>query len=145
MGAERRITSRLTRYWEQKRGARPFPSESDIDPDDISDFWDHCYLMHTRDISTSDGNYMYLGKAIMRAYQGHLDPDHNPAVLSPNHRALEQHFNAVLESKTPIYQEGEFHNADGALVLYRQCMLPLGEKDDRVDGILGCMSFKLKP
>lgn len=141
---EQRITFRLLGYWEQLRreNGRPMPSESDIDPDDIQDLWDYCFLVQTRDMYKDDYNYTYLGSAILHAYKGGLSMDNPCGLVSPNANRLALNYSRILETRQPILEEGEFRNVRNQLVKYRQCLLPLGYGDE-VDAIFGGMRFKI--
>lgn len=142
---ERRMTLRLLRYWESIKGAREFPSENDIDPDDevIADIWDGCFVIQVRDIyEKQDYNYTYLGPAIIEAYKGGITGDAECGIISPNASKLEQSFHQVLSTRAPILQDGEFKNLKNITIKYRQCLLPLGEQD-KIQAIFGGMSFKM--
>lgn len=139
---ERRITLRLMAYWEKMRRGNPMPTEADIDPDDLQDLWDYCFLIHVKDLDKPDYNYTYLGKAIHDAYQGALSGDEGADIASPNASKLAHSYNKLIETRSPLLEEGEFTNMHNDLVKYRQCLLPLGE-GQRVDAIFGGMRFKV--
>lgn len=141
---ERRITLRLLAYWEKLRGQNKMPTEADIDPDDLQDLWDYCFLIHVKDLAKPDYNYTYLGKAIQQAYQGELNDDDVGAIASPNAGKLADSYAKVIATISPLLEEGEFANLHNDMVKYRQCLLPLGE-GDRVDAIFGGMRFKIFP
>lgn len=139
---ERRITLRLIAYWEKARKQKPMPSEADIDPDDLQDLWDYCFLIHVKDLSKPDYNYTYLGSAIQKAYQGDLVGDQGSGIASPNAEKLAHSYQKVISTRTPLMEEGEFVNMHNDVVKFRQCLLPLGEAGN-VDAIFGGMRFKV--
>jgi hypothetical protein len=139
---ERRITLRLMAYWEKARKNKPMPSEADIDPDDLQDLWDYCFLIHVKDLSKPDYNYTYLGSAIQRAYQGELIDDESNGIASMNAGKLAVSYSKIIETRTPLLEEGEFVNMHNDVVKYRQCLLPLGD-GEQVDAIFGGMRFKV--
>ncbi len=141
-GVERRITLRLMAYWEKLRKHNAMPTEADIDPDDLQDLWDYCFLIHVKDLSKPDYNYTYLGKEIQHAYQGDLVGDDGSGIASPNASKLASSYAKVIETCSPLLDEGEFINLHNDVVKYRQCLLPLGE-GNRVDAIFGGMRFKV--
>lgn len=143
-GAERRITLRLLAYWEKLRGERDMPTEEDIDPDDIQDLWDSCFLIHVKDLAKPDYNYTYLGQAIIDAYRYGLSDDEETGLISPNAGKLANGYNQVVITAKPLLEEGEFRNLNNQIVKYRQCLLPLGE-EQRVKAIFGGMRFKIFP
>ncbi len=141
---ERRITLRLIAYWEKLRKDNLMPTEDDIDPDDLQDLWDYCFLIHVKDLDKPDYNYTYLGEAIKKAYQGELEGEGGDQVASPNAKELAVSYEKVIRTSAPLLDEGEFINLHNDLVKYRQCLLPLGE-NGKVDAIFGGMRFKIFP
>lgn len=141
--AERRITLRLLAYWERIRRDRQMPTEEDINPEDIRDLWDNCFLVHTADLGKPDYNYTYMGEALNEAYCfGLSESDKEFLPVSPHADHLTAHYSKVIESCKPIVDEGEFRNLHNHKVLYRQCLLPLGE-NGKVVAIFGGMRFKI--
>lgn len=142
-GQERRITLRLLAYWEQLRGERDFPHEREIEPEALADLWDHCFLIRTRDLSnTFDYNFTYLGSAIRNAYLSGMLDDAFTGLISPNASQLSCSFGKVLETRSPIMEDGEFRNLRGQVVKFRQALLPFGEVGD-ITAIFGGMRFKI--
>lgn len=129
-------------YWEKMRKLKSMPTEADIDPDDLQDLWDYCFLIHVKDLDKPDYNYTYLGKAIQEAYQGALAGDEGADIASPNAGKLTHCYNKVIETRSPLLEEGEFFNLHNDVVKYRQCLLPLGE-GEKVEAIFGGMRFKV--
>ncbi len=141
---ERRITLRLLSYWEKIRDTREMPTENDINPDDIGDLWDYCFLIHVADLSKPDYSYIYLGDAIIAAYQEGLSEADPGGVVSLRPSKLAKSYHKVIATGKPAIEEGEFPNLAGHTVKYRQCLLPLGEYG-KVDAIFGGMRFKVFP
>ncbi len=141
---ERRITIRLLAYWEKIRGEHPMPTEEDIDPDQIPDLWDHCFLIHVRDLGANDYNYTYLGQAIADAYKHGLSDEEQHGIVSPNAGKLLNNYKQVIDQRKPMVEDGDFRNLRNELVKYRQCLMPLG-KDGQVIAIFGGMRFRISP
>ena len=139
--AERRVTLRMLSYWERLRGSRAMPTEEDIDPYDLHDLWDCCFLLHVKDMDKPDYNYTYLGDEILQTLQeGTENEAENFA--NPEIRELTKAYPQVVLTKKPVLEEGEFITTAGASVKYRQCLLPLGEGSE-VLAILGAVRFKV--
>lgn len=137
---ERRITLRLLAYWEKRRGARPMPTEVEIDPADIADLWENCFLAHTRDIGKEGYHFTYLGKAIEDVYrEGLTDADERSTVF-PDMDILAKGYRHVIDKVAPLVQEGEITNPHGDVFKYRQVLLPLGN-GRKVDAVFGGMRF----
>lgn len=141
-GIERRVTLRLLSYWEKLRAGRAMPSEQDIDPEDLPDLWDSCFLLHVADINKPDYNYTYLGSAIADAYQHGLVHGTNSGIVSPNAKDLGASLSKVVSTCKPLMEEGEFLNLHQDVVKFRQCLLPLGT-DGNIEAIFGGMTFKI--
>ena len=143
-GIERRITLRLLSYWEKLRKGRPMPTEQDINPEDIQDLWDNCFLIHVTDLSKSDYNYTFLGEAIAEAYNHGIADEQSGGMISPNAGKLTTSFRQIMETAKPLTEEGEFRNIRQEMVKYRQCLLPLGG-DGKIEAMFGGMTFKIFP
>lgn len=142
---ERRITQRVFNYWETLCAGRDMPQESDIDPDALGDDWAHCFLLQTRDIRHIEQfNFTYLGEGITDTYN-HADIDSdNRILIGPNAFNLAPRFLHVAETRAPLADEGHFYASSGCKVLYRQLLLPIGERKT-VEAIFGAMFFKTMP
>lgn len=141
---ERRLSLRLLRYWQEKRGIRSLAVENDIDPEELGADWEYCFLLQARDVANiQDYNFTYLGQKIMGAYFDKAIDEHNQFMVGPNAFRLSGHFSRVLESKAPVVDEGEFETLHGRRVLYRQVLLPLGDSIDKIEAIFGAMNYKI--
>ncbi len=143
-GIERRITLRLLAYWERLRMGRDIPLRDDIDPEEISDLWNSCFLIHINDFSKQDYRFAFIGDEVVQAYRHELSRDEAAAMVSPDVLKLSKYIGATVASRRPVIDEGETRTSLGQLVRYRQCFLPLGT-DSRVDGVLGGMRYKIFP
>lgn len=104
---ERRLSERLLRYWNEKRGQRNYAIENDIDPEELGVDWDYCFLLQARDVANiQDYNFTYLGQKIMTAYFDQGIDAHNQFMVGPNAFRLSKHFNEVLENKEPVMDAG---------------------------------------
>lgn len=141
---ERRLNLRLLRYWQEKRKTNRMPRESDIDPEILGADWEFCFVLQARDIAnTSDYNFLYLGDKILKAYFDDDVDQHNEFSAGPNAFQLSKHFAKVVESKSPVLDEGQFQTLHGRKVLYRQVLLPLGTPHGKVEAIFGGMNYKI--
>lgn len=141
---ERRLGLRLLRYWQEKCRMRNMPEENDLDPEELGEDWEFCFLLQSRDVANvQDYNFTYLGAKIMNAYFDKAIDEHNQFMVGPNAFRLSNHFNRVLETCAPVLDEGEFQTLHGRRVLYRQVLLPLGSPDKPVEAIFGGMNYKV--
>jgi hypothetical protein len=141
---ERRLSLRLLRYWHEIREMRAMPIENDIDPEVLGADWDYCFLLQSRDVANiQDYNFTYLGEKIMKAYFDKSLDAHNQFMVGPNAYRLSTHFAKVLDSSSPVLDEGEFTTLHGRKVLYRQVLLPLGTPEKGIEAIFGGMNYKI--
>ncbi len=139
---EKRINELLYAYWDNMRGSRPYPSESEIDPDELEEIWDSVFLVQLKPGDQVGFRYAYLGNSLLEAY-GEDDTDSKilEQLISPDSPPLVKKFQEVEKAGQPVVDEGEFKNRKNMLVKYRSVMLPLGSKS-RVEFIIGGMKWK---
>jgi hypothetical protein len=134
----------LQDYWESLKQGREFPSENDLDPDEIEELWDGCFLMQFRDIdNVQDCNFSYLGEAIIHAYEEEILPRAVPGLVDLKARHLVPQFQEVREKRRPMISQGDHQMPDGRKVRYHQCLLPLSYDGEVVHSILGRMGYEV--
>jgi hypothetical protein len=134
----------LRDYWDGLRLNRPYPTENEIDPDDIDSIWDSCFLISIDDVTRRMGyRYSYLGKKLIEAYG---DDDGNPDIvtqlLSTRSQRIKDNFDEVLHSQKPLVDEAEFVNLKHMNIKYRISLFPLGDSTG-VTHIIGCMRWRM--
>ncbi|NBX03558.1 MAG: PAS domain-containing protein [Alphaproteobacteria bacterium] len=139
-----RYHEQLLAYWDELRGDRPFPKESEIDPDTIEEIWPSCFLISLDDVTRRIGyRYSYLGSELIEAYgEDANNPDVVMRLVSSAGMPMVQKFNEVAAARRPVIDENEFVNLKHLNIRYRTCMLPLGLEDGTVTHILGCMRWR---
>jgi hypothetical protein len=141
---ERRKNERLLRYWDQLRGERPFPSEDDLDLDELMPLWDACFVLQARDVRQKVGyNYTYLGGTIQQAYQRGLIPFSLKGMVSLEASHLSEEFEQVFAQPQPLYSEGEHALPEHQILRYRQIILPLSHGKGTVEALLGHVGFRI--
>lgn len=136
---ERRITLRLLSYWEKKRGGRKMCTEADIDPADIADLWEYCFLAQVKDLKKPGYNFTYLGRAIADMYSDGLDEGEGDRPF-PTMDVIAKGHEQVTTKGEPLVWEGELTNPHGDSFKFRQVLLPLGEGAS-VKAVFGGMRF----
>ena len=139
-----RSHERLLDYWGKLRGDRPFPKESEIDPDALSDIWNSCFLISIDDVTRRLGyRYSYLGDDLVEAYGADVtNPDVALRLLSTASMPIVRKFDEVIKSQKPVFDEAEFINLKHLNIRYRTCLVPLGLGDGEVSHIFGCMRWR---
>lgn len=142
---EHRYHSRLLQYWHDLKGKRPFPRESDINPDELEDIWASCFLISIDDVTRRVGyRYSYMGPDLVEAYGS--DPNDELAtshLISVSDPTMIEKLNETIARKQPVNDEAEFVNMKKINIRYRTCILPLGNPDGEVTHLLGCMRWKI--
>lgn len=142
-GLHHRSHDVLLDYWEALRGHRPFPRESEIDPEQLTEIWESCFLISNDDVTRRVGyRYSFLGQDLLGAFGDDIT-NHDAALrlLSTARVPNARKFDEVLMEKHPVTDEATFINLMGMNIRYRACLLPLGTEDG-VTHIIGCMRWK---
>lgn len=127
----RRITEHLLRYWLRLRGARPFPQERELVPDDIKASWDACFLVKLTSHASHGGyRYLYMGKDLLEAFGEDVTQEDAETLVSLNSMRVTSKFDQAVALRKPFIDEGEFLNAKKLTIKYRQILLPLGSNTD---------------
>jgi hypothetical protein len=134
---ERRLTLRLLAYWEKLRAGRPMPTESDFKPDDIAEFWESCFLLHTARFNEGSYCHSHLGSQLAAAGKNEAE-----LLISPQNPDVLSVYTGLLADLKPVASEGEIRSKTGKLVQFRRCFLPLGD-NGTVTAIVGGMRFKV--
>jgi len=139
-----RFHEKLKDYWGKLASGRPYPSESEIDPDSLSEIWPSCFLISIDDVTRRLGyRYSYLGEDLIEAYGDDVkNPDVALRLISTASIPIVKKFDEVVSRQKPVVDESEFINLKGLRIRYRTCMLPLGQSG-HVTHIIGCMRWKL--
>lgn len=142
---EHRYHTRLQKYWESLKGEHQLPKESDINPDELDDIWNSCFLISIDDVTRRVGyRYSYMGLDLMEAYgSDNGTADITSTLISTNNAPMVQKFNEAVLEKKPVIDESEFVNMNHVNIRYRTCILPLGTTDGVVTHLLGCMRWKM--
>lgn len=140
-----RSHEQLMQYWQGKCAGRLFPSEKDIEADDIADIWPSCFLICIDDVTKKVGyRYSYLGTDLIEAYGDDVkNPDVALRLISTSSLPMIKKFDEVAATKKPLFDESEFVNLKGVHIRYRSCMLPLGNSQGEITHILGCMRWRI--
>lgn len=137
---EQRITDALKTYWEELKGTDKFPSEKQINSNDIEKIWENCFLVRV------DGDnkfaYEFLGKSIIEAYADENVGEHIVEdQLYPESPGIVNKFVEATETEEPLFYEGVFINKNNIDIKFRKILLPLGE-NGKVKHLIGGMRWK---
>ncbi len=139
MNSERRIHKQLLNYWKELGKDGRIPLESDLNPEELKDVWDNCFI-----INTKNGKYSYLGKNLLAINEGKgiLAKSIYDNFVCPKNSNLPSVVKHVVQSKEPVIQESVLESQYGVKVKYRRCFLPLSDSSNDVAYILGGFRWK---
>ncbi len=157
---DKRLTHRLTDYWNQLRGDGSLPKWKDFDSTEFSDIWQQCcgWKVDTDEAAAIVYTYEYVGKSI--AKMAGRDMTGKQFVSTPpsgEHAGelLAKHFNnfpaarilqkidRVVKRPALVIEEGRTDSEAGKSVLFRSCLLPFGTEDGKVTHMVLGLSWKL--
>jgi hypothetical protein len=136
---EQRITDVLQDYWESKLGDNQFPSEKEINQNDIADVWPNCFLI---EVDGDKFRYALLGQNIINAYADDLEgKEAVEDLLYPESPGIRDMFVELLRGRAPLYYDGALINKNNLDIKFRKLLLPLGANNE-ITHILGAMRWK---
>lgn len=140
-GKHQRITEVLQEYWQRKCVNDNIPNDADIDPQDLGDIWEHCFLVQK--VDAGKFQYLHMGTEIIEAYGDDLT-GHEVCekLVGQLHEPLSAEFAEVVATRRPLLKESSFINLKKMDVRYRTCLLPLRRNGNAVEYILGGMKWK---
>lgn len=143
MVTERRISHQLVHYWQQVKGDRILPPESDIDSDELAAQWDDCFHIHLHEgkgVADTSFSYSYVGSHLLPVFiEGRGDAAH---LLSLPPEKLRAAYSEMQMTKLPVIESAEEYRVEGRYMKYRQCLLPLGTGKGEIQSIFGGMRYK---
>lgn len=139
-----RLTTILMNYWKAIKKEMAFPAEEDVNPAEIKDIWDCCFIVEANNfMMVKDFFYKYLGDGIRSAYLKDLSGHSLDHVVAPKIEKLASEYERVLATKAPVYQEGSIPLKNGKVIKFRQVLLPLGDDGVNITSIMGGFSYKI--
>lgn len=137
----RRGLRRLLYYWTVKRGDRPFPSRTDIDPLDLPDLLPNLFLVDV--LPTLPGadprfRYRLTGTRVDEIYDQNLTGK-TPGDIRTVEIAIqvEQQYRQVLDDRRPRCDHVTLLARDHTFWHYERLILPLSSDGIRIDTLLG--------
>lgn len=137
---EKRLTQRLTRYWDTLKKEETMPPFQKFNPSAIDDIWDHCLLLAVNDNNPDKLSYSYyrMGDKVKGLYKGDvIGQTVNPKMKGSQGAGIVKKVGEVLENPEPFYDNGQFINGNNKVVKFRSCMLPFGSNGHVTHVIVG--------
>lgn len=142
---ERRLVNQLIDYWRDLKGEEALPKESYIDPKNVQDIWDDCFLLQVDQRVHGRGlHYSYLGSGISKVLKGEnsLDQQAYDKLSCTKSSDIGKRVLKVIDNYEPLIDEGEFVSQEGITVKYRRCFVPLAKDNDDLGYVLGGIRWK---
>ncbi len=142
LSGERRLVIRILELWENLRGARRFPSVSDVESADLGAYWANCFVIAVG-AQPELSSFRYVGGGL-------LVPDWDEvagrAVADcPEHTVLRHassYMTKVVHKRVPISIGGDF-DVDESRIVYRSIILPLSDDGTLVNFLFGAANCRL--
>ncbi|NBX03652.1 MAG: PAS domain-containing protein [Alphaproteobacteria bacterium] len=125
---ERRLSLRLLAYWERARAGRLMPQMADIQPELLEDVWADCFILQINDPQALTFSILHRGENLHDDW--------------PQMAHLNGSISTLFSKRGPVLEDGQIFDADGSVVKYRQCLLPLGD-GAQVVAVFGGARFKV--
>jgi len=169
---DKRLTHRLTDYWNQLRGDGHLPNWKDFDSKEFGDIWEQCcgWKVEADQVSSIVYTYEYVGKSIAQvagkdmtgqqyvssqlvAEAGKPAPKRAVAEVKAG-ELVAKHFNnfpaarilqkidRIVKRPAIVIEEGRADGNDGKSVRFRSCLLPFGTEDGKVTHMVLGLSWK---
>lgn len=143
---QNRLTQRLADYWEMLRKDQAIPEFARLNVSVISDIWPNCVLFSLQPAAEGKLPIMSISKI-----GENVQPIYSNEMLGLSFNAAQRHFQGakiihrvseVLESRRPIFDEGQFVNEHSKIVKFRSCLMPFGTTEGMITHILVGLSWR---
>lgn len=145
---EKRLTLRLTSFWDRIRKDDPMPSYTKLNPAMLEDVWQNCVVLKVMPSAAGKQKsftYVHFGSEIKGATAKDLLGETLTTNMKffPGAKIIRRIDEVVSgEAPTPLYDEGEFVNDRGAIVKYRACLLAFGAPNTGITHVLIGVSWR---
>ena len=136
----KRINDTLMKYWDRLKEDGEVPPESLVNPDDIAEIWDDCFLIQVT--KTHGYRYDFLGDNLVEAYGGDMVGHEVDSLVSTSTSNAIERFREVIELKRPVVFMGVFVNYSNLKIKYRELLLPFTDGEGEINHILGGVRWR---
>ncbi len=126
---ERRLTHRLTSYWNLITKDSPLPNYAQFNQTSVQDIWPNCMLLVAQPSAASMGyKYNYIGSKLSDVYTENLIGREVGVVGKSmiSFASLNKKIESVARERKPMEDENQFINDKSKIVKYRAVLLPFG-------------------
>ena len=142
---EKRLTTRLTNYWDRLRKEEPMPHYAWWNPSSINDICPNCVTIIAEPYGKQKRyRYHYVGQKVEGEWGAGLSGE--PLADGGHHMFRGSNIitklETVSERSEPLNDEGKFINEQNKVVKYRSCLLPFGTQREGVTHVVIGLSWK---
>jgi len=158
---DKRLTHRLTEYWNTMRGDASLPSWTEFDSRHFGDIWKKCcgWKVDTTNTSTIVYTYEHVGEFVkefagdlmgkqITSQLSTLAGEHPPGELLASHfqsfpaARILQKIDRVVHKPAIVIEEGRVIDGNGKNIRFRSCLIPFGTQDGLVTHMVLGLSWK---
>lgn len=137
---EKRLTERMTKYWELLRKDDVMPPFAKFNSAAIDDMWGNCILFKVNKSTDAEKSYTFfrVGDGIKSLYKEDLIGN----TLKAKQRMFKgatviKRIDEIIADPKPIYDAGQFANTNNKVVKFRSCLLPFGSENEVTHVVAG--------
>lgn len=141
-----RITDVLYKYWDELREDHHLPDLSlvNLNCGELEPVKDDMFLLQVNETEgAADYVMLYIGKNIQTLFNQKTEDHSSNQLFVLFDEFLSDKFNEIYFSHKPIIVEEEYNAGNGYSIKFRQCMMPLGNASNDINGIIGGMRYKI--
>lgn len=143
---DKRLTTRLTNYWEKIKKDSSAPQYAKVNQAVISDIWQNCMVLEVQPATGGKPVYKYVhcGEEIAKAVGQNLSGQSLTTDMRffPGVNIVKRIDEVFKQAPAPIYDEGQFVNKSGKVVKYRACLLTFITNSNYVSHVLVGVSWR---
>src|SRR5262249_38942269 len=125
---------RIYNYWEAKRATSAFPRPADIDPAELGEDWQSCFILDIRSC-VGFSKFEFLGPELAK-FSGVFLSGRQDWASTVLDKATGQ-VSKVISSGGPVFCDDALTLFDGQRLLFRSVLLPLSADQVSMTHILG--------
>ena len=141
---DKRLTTRLTDYWNLLKKDSVLPEYSKFNNAAIADIWPSCFMLAVQPSTEKTRNYKYvsIGDKLVTLYGEDVTGNYvNSKQRHFKGAAIIKHVDKVTDGQEPLYDSGQFVNNKNKIVKFRSCLLPFGNHNG-VTHVLAGLSWR---
>ena len=145
---DKRLTHRLTDYWNRLRKEYPLPQIGKFNPAALEDIMGKCCIWRVEISSASSTKQIpiytseFVGEEVKQAVGLDMGEAFSPHIQNFAAARIIQKIDEVVRTGNVVADEGQFINESHKIVKYRSCLLPFGTPKGKVTNVLLGISWK---